>query len=449
MLHSIQGRIVLGSVVIAAIVLALFSVVLGQQMRQVAGSSVAALASNELQAYVSDLHTQPNEHPDPPAPGQQVLVLSPTGATAIDTLPTGLADAVRRSGVGMRRLHANGVSYVSVGEVVTDAAGTWRLWALRSSASADLALQNFQRVLLLAIPVVLVLVALGSWLLVAAAFRPVRRLRTAADQIRASGNPGRLPEGRGRDELAALTATLNRFLEAQHEGVERERRMVADASHELRTPLAVLTTQLELADRHFGDAAALERAVRAARSQVRAISRLTTQLLELSQLESDDSDRSRRGATVGALVSEAMAGVDRARVIAPPDTQVELDIAGELDEDVHAPLNTTAFGRIVDNLARNALNATRSGSVEVRISQTPTHLVLMVADSGTGVPPEFLPRAFDRFTRSEASRAAGTEGSGLGLALVRALVHAAGGDVTLANRPGGGATATVTIPLGS
>ena len=109
-----------------------------------------------------------------------------------------------------------------------------------------------------------------------------------------------------------------------------------------------------------------------------------------------------------------MAGVDRARMIAPEGTEVEFDIAGELDEGVQAALNTAAFGRIVDNLVRNALNATRRGLVEVRISQTVTHFVLMVADSGTGVPPEFLPRAFDRFTRSEVSRAAGAEGSGLG-----------------------------------
>jgi signal transduction histidine kinase len=295
--------------------------------------------------------------------------------------------------------------------------------------------------------VVLLLVALGSWLLVRAALRPVRRLRTAAEEIQASGLHGRLPEGQGRDELAALAATLNRFLEAQHDGVERERRMVADASHELRTPLAVLTMQLDLGRNHVGDAGALEETVRAAQAQVRALSRLTTQLLELSQLESDATPRSREGGSVGALVSEAMAAVDRARTIAPPGVQVEFDIEGTVREAAQTRLSPVAFGRVVDNLTSNALRATTAGAVELRIAESAGRLVLTVQDSGSGVPSEFLAHAFDRFARSEESRAAGREGSGIGLALVRALVQDAGGRVTLANRDEGGAIATVEVPL--
>jgi two-component system OmpR family sensor kinase len=446
-IHSIQGRIVLGSVAIATAVLLLLGVVVADQLRHIAGSAVVTLAQEELRPFAADLRNDPSEDPDPPSPGLLVLVLSPDGKAVVDTLPPGLTAPVRRGGSGVHRLHVGGASYVALGQVVTNTRGAWRIWALRSSEAATLTVQGFARVVLLVIPVVLLLVALGSWLLVRAALRPVRQLRTAAEGIQRSGLDGRLPEGRGRDELAALAATLNRFLEAQHDGVERERRMVADASHELRTPLAVLTMQLDLGRNHAGDAAALEETVRAAQAQVRAISRLTTQLLELSQVESDAPDHGRDGGSVGALVSEAMAGVDRARTIAPPGVQVEFDIEGTLREEERTGMSAVAFGRIVDNLTSNALRATTVGVVELRIAGFADRLVLTVQDSGSGVPSEFLAHAFDRFARSEESRAAGSEGSGIGLALVRALVEDARGRVTLANRDVGGAIATVEIPL--
>ena len=447
MIHSIQGRIVLGSVAIAAAVLVLLGLVVGEQLRHIAGAAVVTAAQEELRPFAADLRNQPDEDPDLPGPGVLLLVISPEGKAVVDTMPSGVKATLRSRGPGVTLIDAAGGSYVAVGEVVTNPRGRWQLWALRSSEAATLTLQGFARLLLVVVPVVLALVSLGSWLLVRAALRPVARLRTAADAIRRSGIEGRLPEGRGRDELAALAATLNRFLETQHEGVERERRMVADASHELRTPLAVLTMQLELGRNQVGDAAALEETVQAAQMQVRSISRLTTQLLELSQLDSDTTASSRDGDPLGSLISEAMAAVDRARTIAPSGVQVEFELEGTLREDARTPLTATAFGRITDNLASNALRATTDGVVEIRIATSADRLVLTVEDTGSGIPAEFIAHAFERFARSETSRAAGVEGSGLGLALVRALVDDAGGRVTLANRDRGGVTATVEIPL--
>jgi two-component system, OmpR family, sensor kinase len=450
MLHSIQGRIVLGSIAIAVIVLAVLGVVVGEQLRHVAGASIANQTREQLQSYVADLRNQPDEQPDEPSAGEWILVLSPSGEAAVDTLPAGIRDAVVKGGVGVARTQAGGVGYVTVGETVTNALGRWRLWAVRDSVEADATVRGVARVLILVVPVLLLLVALGSWLLVRIALRPVRRLRTAADRIGTSGGSGRLPDPQGRDEIAALSATLNRFLEAQQHGVERERRMIADASHELRTPLAVLTAQLEIAHRQFGDAAALERTVLAVESDVGALARLATQLLELSRLDSGPGGHGRDEVPLRALVTELMNGVDRARSLAPEGVLVDFAVDAGLDEDARVPLSAIAFGRIVDNLVMNAVHATRAGAVEVRLAPGAGRLVMSVTDTGTGVAPEFLPRAFERFARSDESRATQVQGSGLGLALVGALVAAVGGDVVLANRPdGGGAVATVSVPLSS
>ena len=445
MFRSIRSRITAGSTVIAALVLVALAVLLGEQVRHVAAAAVADLAKGDLQAYVADLTKHSGEAPDPPGSGVRILVLSPRGDVALNTLPAGLTALVEHVGEGESRVDRAGTSYVVFGRTVTNSQGTWRLWSLRDTAAADLALRRFGGVVMLALPVILVLVAIGSWLLVSLALRPVGRLRAAADRIRSSGRPGRLPDGGGRDELAALTATLNRFLEQQQEVVERERRMVADASHELRTPLAVLTTRLELARRHAGDAAALESAVIDAQEEVAGLSRLATQLLELSAV---DVDAGRPEVTpVGAVISELMAAVDRARALAPGTVRVDFELGGGLDETALVAISTLGFARVVDNLTTNALHATRAGSVELLLDAAPGRLVLTVSDTGTGFAPDFLPRAFERFTRSERSRADGTAGSGIGLTLVRALVLNAGGEVTLANRPGGGAEAVVVLPL--
>lgn len=445
MLRSIRARITVGSTAIAALVLLALAILLGEQLRHVAGASVATMASEDLQAYVADLRHHPGEAPDPPDTGVQVLVRSPTASTPIDTLRPGLTPLVEEIGTGTHRLHQGGVSYVVVGRAVQNSTGVWRLWSVRDTRSADLAVLAFGRVVLLAIPAILVLVALGSWLLVNAALRPVHRLRTAAERIRGSGRPGRLPESSAGDELAELTVTLNRFLEGQEAVLERERRMVTDASHELRTPLAVLTARLDLARRHSGDAAALEAAVASAQQDVAGLARLATQLLELSAVESHTARRD--SASLGELVSELMDAVDRARAIAPAGVRVDFEVPATADERAAVPISVLGFGRIVDNLATNAVHATQRGSVDLVLDQTGAQLVLAVTDTGGGFPPDFLPHAFDRFARSERSRADGSTGSGLGLALVQALVTFAGGSVELRNRSEGGAEARVILPL--
>jgi len=444
-LRSIRGRLTIGSTLIAAVVLVALAVVLGEQLRHVAGTAVTAMAEDDLQSYIADLRNQPGEEPDQPQAGMHILAVSPQSQVVIDTLPPGMTALVEHAGLGSSRLRAGGVSYVATGRTVTTGRGTWRLWAVRPTSSEDLALRTFGGVVLLAIPVILLLVALGSWVLVRVALRPVDRLRIAAEHIRNSGRPGRLPEGGGRDELAELTTTLNGFLAVQQEAVERERRMVADASHELRTPLAVLTAQLEVARRHAGDAAALEAAVVSAQADVAGLTRLATQLLELSAADAIPS--STETATTGALVLELMKAVDRARALADADVQVDFRLSSTLEEDALVPISAVGFARIVDNLATNAVKATRRGTVELLLEQAADRLVLTVADTGHGFPADFLPRAFDRFARSEQSRADGTSGSGIGLTLVRALVRSAGGEVTLANRREGGAEAVVRLPI--
>mgnify|MGYP000258105280 CR=1 FL=1 len=124
---------------------------------------------------------------------------------------------------------------------------------------------------------------------------------------------------------------------------------------------------------------------------------------------------------------------------------VDFEVSLSTDSAQYA-IDAQAFGRLADNLLANAIAAVGAGgTVTAEITQTPDALTLTVSDDGPGMPPEFLPIAFERFTRPDASRTSSTGGSGLGLALVSALAREAGGEATLQNTHPG-LRVTVRLP---
>ncbi|WKK70408.1 HAMP domain-containing sensor histidine kinase [Rathayibacter oskolensis] len=337
------------------------------------------------------------------------------------------------------------VRFTLVSRTLDTSAGTWELWAARSGAAGDLTVQALDRTLLVGAGLLVVVFGSSAWLLTTVALRPVARMRRTAQSL--SDRPGgdQLPVGPARDELSDLAATLNDFIVRMRDTAQREREMVSAASHELRTPLAVAITQLELAHRHFGDAAALEREIRAAEGSMARLSALADNLLELSRLDAGASTPV--SSTAAQLETEVMAAVDRMRLMAGPDgPDVEL-ATGIEHPDARYPLSATAVGRILDNLGANALAATPpDGRIELGVRQEGRTAVVTVVDTGRGMPESFVPRAFERFSRPDEARAASDGGSGLGLALVQALISDASGSVTIANRPGGGVVVTATLP---
>lgn len=210
-------------------------------------------------------------------------------------------------------------------------------------------------------------------------------------------------------------------------GVRRERRFVADASHELRTPLAVLTTELELAQRRARSPEELRESLTAAAESTARLSRLADSLLVLA-----GADDGRLGLKAEELdVADLAHGVGERhgiRVEAEP-----LVVRGD-------PLRLEqALSNMVDNAQRYG-----GGEVTLTAKQVDGHVELHVRDEGPGFPPEFVPRAFERFSRADSTEA---DGSGLGLAIVETVARAHSGEAHAANRPGGGADVWLALPL--
>ena len=290
-------------------------------------------------------------------------------------------------------------------------------------------------------PLALALVVVVTWLLVGWTLRPVDSMRAEAAAISA-GEPGRrLPVPSTDDELARLAETLNAMLDRLEEAIERERRFVDDASHELRTPLSNLKAGLELALRRSRTADELEAEVRSAAEETDRLSRLAEDLLVLARADRGRLPIRREPVDVASLVG----GTVESFAARAAERHVGIDV--RMPDELRADIDELRVRQALGNLLDNGLRAAPSGGhVSVAAERDNGSLRLEVRDSGPGFPPEFLPVAFEAFTRPDAGRSRPDGGAGLGLAIVAAVAQAHGGHVSAENLPGGGAVVVVSIP---
>lgn len=277
-------------------------------------------------------------------------------------------------------------------------------------------------------PVALLLASVAGYLLAGAALHPIEAMRRRAAAISSAALDERLPVADTNDEVSRLGETLNAMLARLESGVARERRFVVDASHELRTPLSLLTTELELALRRARSTGELRAALQSAAESTARLSRLTDGLLLLARADEGQVALKAEQTDV-ADVLDQVAGRFGVRADAEP-----LVISAD-------PLR---LEQALSNLVDNAL---RHGGAEVVLTarQRNGEVEIHVVDGGAGFPPDFLDRAFDRFSRADAAK---PDGSGLGLAIAATIARAHGGAAYAANRPGGGADVWLALPVG-
>lgn len=292
--------------------------------------------------------------------------------------------------------------------------------------------------------IVLLLAGTGSWLLTRAALRPVEKLRIEAGGLhdRNAGAGLQVPDT--RDEIARLAQTFNGLLSHLQRAVSRERAFVADAGHELRTPLTVLTGELELARRPGRSREELVDTIDVAAEETERLVRLTDDLLLIGR-DSDTGVIRHDRFDVAGMANAAI------RATASATSKRGIAVAEVSATPVWAHGNVDRMRRAVDNLLTNAIRFSPDGSpVTVTVGVDRQSAWIRVADEGPGFPPDFLPVAFNRFTRADDARTRSgnsdsfRDGSGLGLAVVRAVMTSHGGTVEAHNRPGGGAEVVLT-----
>ncbi|MCZ4303024.1 HAMP domain-containing sensor histidine kinase [Microbacterium oxydans] len=288
--------------------------------------------------------------------------------------------------------------------------------------------------LAIAVPLLLLLVAVTTWLVVGRALRPVERIREEVDGITAERLHQRVPVPETADEIAALATTMNGMLDRLDAAATAQRRFVSDASHELRSPLATIRQHAELAQAHPEVTSIGELAEVVSEEGLR-LQGIVESLLLLARL---DEGASTRGEAVD-LDDIALGEVRRLRAAG-----LDVDGSGIAAARVHA--DPRLLGQLVRNLADNAVRHSR-GRVAIGVVPADGHVFVMIEDDGAGVPLEERERIFERFVRLDEARSRDAGGSGLGLAIARGIAVSAGGTLMVDDSRWSGARFVLALPV--
>jgi signal transduction histidine kinase len=223
----------------------------------------------------------------------------------------------------------------------------------------------------------------------------------------------------------------------------RQQEFVADASHELRTPLTVLRSATDLLDHHRAEPlAANGELFDDVRAEIARLQRLTGDLLTLARSDRDQLDLAVAPLDLGSLAGEVVRRTEpmaRERGVALSIRAREPGPIVEADPD--------RLQQVLLILLDNAIKHTPAGGrVAVEVAAGDGRASIEVADTGSGIAPEHLPRIFERFYRADVARSREAGGTGLGLAIAKSLVDAHGGTLDLASTPGTGTRATIRLP---
>lgn len=271
--------------------------------------------------------------------------------------------------------------------------------------------------------------------------RPLRAVAETARRILATGDlAARVPDPRTRGELAALVAQLNTLLDRNADHVRVLRETLDNLAHDLRTPLTRLRGTAELALQGSGDPVEAKAALADCIDESDRLLHVLEALLDISAAEGGAMRLNRDRIDLRTLAERA---ADLYREVAEDRS---ITVTCEVPTPVEALVDSVRLGQAVNNLLDNALKYTPTGGrVTLAVRAENDAAVVTVTDTGPGIPASEREAIFRRLYRGDSSRS--QRGLGLGLSLVKAIVEAHGGKVTVADAPSGGAQFSLRVPL--
>ena len=274
------------------------------------------------------------------------------------------------------------------------------------------------------IPVVLLLIAAGSWWLGSIALTPIEEIRRAAERITAERLDERILSHGATDEIGRLIDVLNATFERLQGSFEQAARFSADASHQLKTPIAILRAGIDEIVEDSGMSSEQRERVADLLQQTRRLTSVAENLLLLSRADTGRlALRKARFDLRGVLDG----GLEDARILGG---SANLEIEGRLPETLPITGDRDMIVLTLQNLIENAVKYNRpGGKLLVSAAQTSNGVEICVGNSGAGIPPERTTHVFERFYRARGDEQ--TPGHGLGLSIARELARAHGGDLTL------------------
>lgn len=312
-----------------------------------------------------------------------------------------------------------------------------------SMEPAERILDRLRLILLLSFPLPLAVLALGGWFLADRALAPVERITRTMEEINTDNLSFRLPGGNGRNEIGRLMQSFNHMLEHLENSFRRLRQFSADASHELRTPLTVLRGETEVALRWSKDPEEFRRVLTSNLEEIDRMSRIIEDLLLLAKSEAGETPLSLKRVSLNQLLHDlALQG----RVLGE-NKGVAVSLTLPEDKQVYVQGDELRLHQMFLNLLSNGIKYTPTGGrVALTLSVEDGQAVVTIVDTGVGMAPEHLQHIFDRFFRIDRNRVQ-ESGAGLGLSIVKWIVEAHKGHITVTSVPDEGSTFKVFLPL--
>jgi heavy metal sensor kinase len=278
----------------------------------------------------------------------------------------------------------------------------------------------------------------GGWWIASRAIRPIEDISTTAVKISAGDLSQRINVAEAESELGQLAAVLNSTFARLEAAFAQQQQFTSDAAHELRTPVSVMLTQTQTALSRERSGAEYRETLEACQRASQRMRRLIESLLELARLDAGQEQMKRMPFDLSRTVQDCVASVR--------------PLADGRGVKIHCELpplkcmgDSERLAQVITNLLTNAIQYNREGG-EVRLAAQSRNgaVMLVVSDTGRGIPAEDLPHIFKRFYCGDKSRSSGN--TGLGLAISKAIVEAHGGTIEVSSKPGAGTTFTIVLP---
>lgn len=301
----------------------------------------------------------------------------------------------------------------------------------------------------------LLLSAIAGYAIARRGIQPVREIAATVRRIRSSTLDQRVETADLPSELTLLASTFNETLDSLENAFARLARFSSDIAHELRTPLNNMRGEVEVALGKTRSPAEYREVLESSLEECLRLSRIIDSLLFLARAENPETQIRREQLDVAS----ELCAVREFYEAAASEAHVSLDVAAP--SGLSAPLDRTLFQRAIGNLVENALAHTSSGGhIRLECQRNNGSLLVSVKDDGCGIPPEHLPRVFDRFHRVDAARSPRTGrdgplcavsgmnrgGTGLGLAIVKSVATLHGGEAQIESALDEGTRVTLRFP---
>ena len=319
--------------------------------------------------------------------------------------------------------------------------GTVYFRGITSVTRAENSIAITIRLAVIILPLLVILTGIIGYRFTRRTLLPVQKITETVKKIRKDEDLSqRVGLGNGKDEIYQLSETFDQMLEELEETFKREQQFTSDVSHELRTPVTVILAQCEamLQDPVF--TSGQKEQVKVIEQKARSMARMISQLLLLSRADQGRQQVQKERLNLSELTQMI---AEEQEILA---REKEIQVLAEIQPDIYAQADESLYIRMLDNLISNAVNyGKKGGYVKVLLSEEENMVKGVVEDNGKGIPQESLPRIWERFYRVDTSRT-DQEHSGLGLSMVKWIVQAHGGEITVESQEGQGSRFIFQIP---